>query len=186
MPVPLTPHWWALALRGLLAVLFGIACLVAPVFIFELLIIFYGAYAFVDGIFAIAAAAFGEGQAGRWWALLIEGILGVVVGAITFLWPGITAVALLYLIAFWAIAHGVFEIIAAIRLRAHIQGEWALVLGGILSVIFGVLVLVWPGGMVLTIMWVIGIYAVLFGILLFVLAFRVWKWGQQAATLTNP
>jgi uncharacterized membrane protein HdeD (DUF308 family) len=180
------PHWWALALRGLVGVLFGIACLVDPGDVFDLLIVFFGAYMLVDGIFAVVAVLFDAGQAGHWWALLIEGILGIAVGMITFVWPAMTVAVVLYFIAVWAIVTGIFEILAAIRMRAHIKGEWALVAGGLLSVIFGVLVIFWPASALKAIMFVIGVYALFFGSLLIVLAFRVRKLTGPAPPLTNP
>jgi uncharacterized membrane protein HdeD (DUF308 family) len=186
MAAVLAPHWWALALRGLLGVLFGIACLVVPGFVFDLLIVFFGAYMLVDGIFAVVAVLFGEGQAGHWWALLIEGILGILVGLITFVWPAMTVAVVLYFIAAWAIVTGIFEILAAFRMRRHIKGEWALIVGGILSVIFGILVIVWPLKMVSAIIFVIGVYALFFGILLIILAFRLRKLAGPAPPLTSP
>jgi uncharacterized membrane protein HdeD (DUF308 family) len=106
--------------------------------------------------------------------LLLEGILGVVAGIVTFFWPGLTALALLYLIAAWAIVTGIMEIAAAIRLRREMVGEWALILGGALSVLFGVLLVVIPARAgLLSLTWLIGAYAVVFGVLLVILAFRV-------------
>jgi uncharacterized membrane protein HdeD (DUF308 family) len=128
----------------------------------------------VDGVFAIVAAVRVAGEAARWWLLLVEGILGVLAGIVAFVWPGLTALALLYFVAAWAIVTGIFEIVGAIRLRLEIEGEWALILGGALSVLFGVLlVVVGPGVGLLSLVWLIGVYAVAFGVLLLILAFRV-------------
>jgi uncharacterized membrane protein HdeD (DUF308 family) len=173
LPV-LSRNWWALALRGLAAILFGILAFAWPGITLFVLIIFFGAYMLVDGIFAIVAAVRAAGEQARWWLMLLEGILGVVVGLVTFFWPGLTALALLYLIAAWAIVTGIMEIAAAIRLRREMVGEWALILGGALSVLFGVLLVVIPARAgLLSLTWLIGAYAVVFGVLLVILAFRV-------------
>jgi len=173
LPV-LSRNWWALALRGLAAIVFGILAFVWPGITLFVLIIFFGAYMLVDGVFAIVAAVRVAGEAARWWLLLVEGILGVLAGIVAFVWPGLTALALLYFVAAWAIVTGIFEIVGAIRLRREIEGEWALILGGALSVLFGVLlVAVGPGVGLLSLVWLIGVYAVAFGVLLLILAFRV-------------
>ena len=178
MGQPLLPllsrNWWALALRGLAAILFGILAFAWPGITLFVLVIFFGAYLLVDGIFAIVAAVRAAGEEARWWLLLIEGILGVVAGLVAFFWPGLTALALLYLIAAWAIVTGIMEIVAAIRLRRELVGEWALILSGVLSFIFGVLLVVIPARAgLLSLTWLIGIYAIAFGVIMLVLAFRV-------------
>lgn len=169
----LARNWWALALRGLVAVLFGLAAFVWPGLTLAVLVALFGAYALVDGIFAIAAAVRTAGRDTRWWVLLIEGLLGVAVGVLTFLWPGITALVLLGLIAAWAIVTGVLEIVAAIRLRREITGEWLLALSGVASVLFGVILLARPDVGALAVSAIIGAYALFFGALLLALAFRL-------------
>jgi uncharacterized membrane protein HdeD (DUF308 family) len=170
----LSRNWWALALRGLAAVLFGILAFAWPGITLFVLVVFFGAYMLVDGIFAIVAAVRAAGDGARWWLMLLEGILGVAVGLVAFFWPGLTALALLYLIAAWAIVTGIMEIAAAIRLRREVVGEWALILGGALSVLFGALLVVIPARAgLLSLTWLIGAYAVVFGVLQVVLAFRV-------------
>jgi uncharacterized membrane protein HdeD (DUF308 family) len=172
LPV-LSRNWWALALRGILAVLFGLAAFFLPGITLTVLILLFGAFALVDGIFAIVAAVRAEGHDARWWLLLAEGVLGVLAGIVAFIWPGLTALALLYLVAAWAIVTGILKVVGAIRLRQEIEGEWALILSGVLSVIFGVLLAVMPGVGILALLWLIGAYAVVFGVLLIILAFQV-------------
>ena len=173
LPV-LARNWWALALRGLAAILFGVLAFAWPGISLFVLVLFFGAYMLVDGIFAIVAAVRAAGEEDRWWLLLIQGILGVLAGLVAFFWPGLTALALLYFIAAWAIVTGIMEIIAAIRLRQEVEGEWALGLSGLLSVIFGVLLAVLPAPAgLLSLVWLIAAYAVATGGLLLILAFRV-------------
>src|ERR671939_1651041 len=171
--VILARNGWALALRGLAAILFGISALVVPHIALVVLIALFGAYALVDGIFAIVSAVRAAQRHMRWWPLLVEGLAGIVIGVLTFVWPGITALVLLYFIASWAIVTGVFEILAAVRLRREITGEWLLALTGVLSVVFGLLLIIFPGAGALTVVWLIGIYALVFGFLLLGLAWRL-------------
>src|SRR5918997_4571356 len=166
-------HWWALALRGALAILFGLAALLRPGIALEALILLFGAYALVDGAFAIVGVFGGTGGGTPRWVLLVEGVAGVLAGFIAFILPGMTALVLLYLIAAWSIVTGVFEAATAIRLRREIRGEWALVAGGIISVLFGVVLAVLPAVGILSLIWLIGVYAIVFGVLLIVTAFRV-------------
>jgi len=181
-PQPILPmiagNWWALLLRGIAAVLFGLAALLWPGLTLYVLIIFFGAYALVDGVLAIVAGI--RGTEGRRWLLLSEGILGVLAGLIAFFYPGITALVLLYVIAFWAILTGVLEVVMAISLRREIENEWLMGLGGALSVLFGVVLAVLPGVGLLSLVWLIGIYAIVFGVALVVLSFRVRKHREEA------
>ena len=138
----------------------------------------FGFYALLDGLFALAAAFSGRGRAGPWWALLIEGVIGVAAGVIAFAWPGITELALLIVIAVWSIATGVFEVVAAIRLRKEIDNEWAMAAMGVLSILFGVFLLALPGAGLLTIAIIVGVNALLFGVLMLLLAFRLRNRGR--------
>jgi uncharacterized membrane protein HdeD (DUF308 family) len=166
----LASNWWALALRGLGAVIFGLLTFVLPGITLATLVLLFGAYALLDGLFNIIAFF---KVASHHWALLIEGVIGAIVGTLTFTWPAITALVLLYLIAFWAIFTGVFEIVAGLRLRKVIANEWLLLLMGALSLLFGSFILFAPGAGALAIVIWIGAYAVVFGISLIALAFRL-------------
>ncbi len=166
----LATNWWALALRGLVAVLFGLLTFLLPGITLVTLVLLFGAYALVDGIFNLIAFF---RVASHHWALLLEGVIGIIAGILTFALPAITAIVLLYLIAFWAIFTGIFEIIAGIRLRKAITNEWLLLVMGVLSVLFGVLILFAPGAGALAIVLWIGAYALVFGVFLLALAFRL-------------
>jgi uncharacterized membrane protein HdeD (DUF308 family) len=154
--------WWALLLRGIAAVLFGLAALFWPDETLWVLIVFFRAYALVAGVFAIVAEIADSTQR---WLLITEGVLGVV--------AGLTALVLLYVIAGWAIFTGVLEIMTAISLRREIDNEWLMILGGALSVLFGLLLAFLPGVGLLSLTWLIGIYALIFGVAFIVLGFRV-------------
>ena len=165
-------YWWAVLLRGVLAVIFGIMALVWPGLTLEVLILFFGAYALVEGgvniLYAIRNRAF-QG----WWMHLLEGVVSVIAGLLAFVWPGITAFVLLYVIAFWAIVTGVLEIVAAWRLRQVIANEFWLGLGGLASVVFGVLAILFPGAGALAVVTLIAAYALIFGLMLIGLGWRL-------------
>jgi uncharacterized membrane protein HdeD (DUF308 family) len=166
----LTANWWALAIRGMVAVLFGLLTLFLPGITLVTLVLLFGAYALVDGVFNVIAFF---RVASHQWVLLIEGVVGIFAGLLTFAWPAITAIALLYLIAFWAMLTGIFEIVAGIRLRKTIANEWLLLVMGVLSLLFGLLILFAPGTGALAIVLWIGAYALVFGVFLLALAFRL-------------
>jgi len=170
----LAKNWWLVLLRGIAAVLFGVLALGWPGLTLLTLILLYGAYALADGVIAIIAAITGYAPMGRWW-LAIVGIVGVAVGALTFMLPGITALILLYTMAGWAVAIGALQIIGAIRLRKEIDNEWFLILSGAISVLFGLGVILHPGAGALALVWVIGTYAIIAGVLYIGLAFRLKK-----------
>lgn len=165
--------WWAIALRGLAAVLFGLLAFFAPGVGLLTLVFLFGAYAFADGILAIAGAVQGRETRRHAWVPLLEGVVGILAGLVAFLSPGIAAVALVYVIAAWALLTGALEIVAAVRLREQIHGEWLLGLAGIASLAFGVMLLVAPAAGALAIVWFVGAYALVFGALLIALAFRL-------------
>jgi uncharacterized membrane protein HdeD (DUF308 family) len=182
----LTKSWWLVVLRGVLAIVFGIVAFVWPGPTLEALVLLFGAYMLVDGIFAIAAGASGWAlSSSSRWLLVLEGIAGVIVGLITFFYPNVTATALLYLIGAWAIVTGILEVAGAIQLRQVISNEWLLIFSGVLSVIFGVLVFVFPQATALSILWLVAIYAIVFGIAFVALGFQMRSLGKTLATTTS-
>jgi uncharacterized membrane protein HdeD (DUF308 family) len=164
-------NWGLFVLRGVLAILFGLAAFLAPGLTLAALIFVFAVYAIVDGIFAIGAGL-GSAAGPRWW-IVLAGIVGIAVGVYTFFNPSMTALALVYVIAAWAIVIGVLQIIAAYRLRAVIANEWLLALSGVLSVAFGALVIYSPGSGALAILWIIGFYAILLGVTYVALGLRL-------------
>jgi uncharacterized membrane protein HdeD (DUF308 family) len=168
----LAHNWWAIALRGVLAILFGLVALFLPGATMLSLVLLFAAYAFIDGVFGIISAVRAAGKHERWLLLLLEGVVDIIVAAIAVLWPGITVVAFVLLVAAWAIVTGGLMLWAAVRLDTD-DTRWWLVLGGIVSLIYGVLLIVAPmiGALVLT--WWLGAYALIFGVALLVLAFRL-------------
>ncbi len=186
MITTLARNWWALVLRGIFAILFGIVAIVWPGLTILTLTYVFGFYAVLDGIFALAAA-WSNRSNGRWWVLLLEGLVGIAAGVIAFISPVVTALALLLVIAAWAILTGILEIVAAVRLRKEIENEWWMGLAGVASLIFGVLLVIYPQVGLVTISWIIGFYAIVFGVSMLFLAFRLRgmnKTIQQQST--NP
>lgn len=168
-----TETWWAMVLRGIAAVAFGALAFIWPQITLTALVFLWGAYALVDGAFAIAAGIKSHGEYKRWWLLLIEGVLSIAAGVLAFVLPGITALVLLIVIAAWAIVTGFFEIAAAIQLRKEIKGEWLLALAGIASVLFGLAMFFNPAAGALALVWLIGAYAIVFGALMIALGLRL-------------
>jgi len=166
-------HWWLFVVRGVLAIAFGIVALIWPGPTTYVLVLLFGAFALVDGIFAAAAGITFHKYFERWWAVLLEGLAGILLGILTFFWPGITALALLFFIAAWAVITGIFEILAAIQFRRVIPGEWAMILTGLFSITFGILLFVFPAVGALGLVWLIGIYAIANGIVQIIFAFRL-------------
>lgn len=174
-------NWWVLLVRGIAAITFGIAAFVWPTLTVAVLVMLFGAWVLVDGIFGVIDSIRYRDRMKHWWLWLLEGVLGIVVGALTLLMPGVTAYVLLIFIAAWAIVGGVLRIIAAIRLREQIEGEWLWGLSGAISVLFGIALVVMPGAGILSLIWLIGFWAVLFGVLCILLAFRLRKAGRESS-----
>jgi uncharacterized membrane protein HdeD (DUF308 family) len=168
----LADTWWAVGLRGILGILFGLICLLTPGVAIEVFVILFSAYMLVDGVFAIVSGIKSARNGERWGLLILEGIVDLAAGVVAFLWPAITLVALIWIIAVWAVVSGVLMLSAAFTLNID-HGRWWLALGGIASVIFGILLVIEPliGAVVLT-LW-IGAYALVFGVFLLVVAFHL-------------
>lgn len=170
----LARNWWLFALRGVAAVAFGVVALVQPFTTIGLLVLLFAAYVFVDGVSMLIALLRGDPGARRHaWAVAIMAVLGIVVGIFAVLRPDLTAVSLLYLVAFWSIVLGLFQIVAAIRLRREIDGELWMVLGGIVTVLFGIYIAAFPGAGFVSLAWLIGFWAIVFGVINMLFAMRV-------------
>ncbi len=178
-------NWWLLALRGLVAVLFGVLAFMWPGVTLLTLVWLFGAFALVNGLLSLVLAAKAPKGYPRFGSLIFGGLLGILAGLVTFVMPGITALGLLILIAVWALVTGILEIIAAIRLRKIISNEWLLILAGIASVAFGVILLLRPAAGALALIWWFGAWALIFGILMIVLAFRMRSWKGFIAVGTT-
>jgi len=164
--------WWAWGLRGLIAIIFGIAALVVPGLTLSFLAIIFGAFLAADGLLAIIAAATRR-QGQPWGMLLIEGVLGLAIGILMFLFPGSAILAFVYLTSAWALLTGILEIAAAFSLRREITGEWSLAVAGILSIVFSGILVFAPITGVFVLSWIMGAYAILFGIMMVSVAFTL-------------
>jgi uncharacterized membrane protein HdeD (DUF308 family) len=172
-PQPALPtasgNWGAMVLRGIAAVLFGLAALLWPGMTLLVLLVIFALYALVDGLFAIVAGIRDTG--GRRWLLLAEGVLGLLAGLVVLFWPGETALVLVYVISAWAILTGLLKVIMAISFRRQVENWWLMGLGGALSVLFGGILGFLPGAGLLTLVWLVGIYALILGVVLIALGF---------------
>jgi len=175
----LARNWGWVALRGVVAVIFGILTFMAPGISLATLVLLFGAYALANGVLTVASSIMNREGEEHWVAMLIGGVLSIGAGLVTLFLPGITAIVLLYWIAAWAIVTGIAEIVTAIRLRKVLTGEWMLALAGVLSVVFGALLFLRPGvGALAVVIW-IGAYAVVLGIVLIGFAFRLRRWKRE-------
>ncbi len=181
----LASEWWTLAVRGVIAIGFGLVALAWPGPILVTLALLFGAYALADGILA-AAAAYRVGRVGRrWWPLALEGVAGIVAGATSIVRSGLIALTLVAFIGAWALFTGVMEIVAAVRLRREIENEWLLGLAGVLSILLGLVAIAWPRASTLALVWVVGVYAILFGVTLVALGWRLRTWRALTSTPTS-
>ena len=171
-------NWWLLLVRGLVAIVFALLTWAQPGVSLAALVLVFGIYVLADGLLGVWSAIAKRRDNRHWWLLLLWGLVGIVVGVMTFIMPGITGLVLLMYIAAWAVITGVLQIVAAIRLRKEIKGEWLLILSGLVSVAFGVLLFLQPGAGALAVAWIIATYAFIFGVLMVLLAFKVRKLGR--------
>ncbi|HYB42896.1 MAG TPA: HdeD family acid-resistance protein [Candidatus Methylomirabilis sp.] len=181
MNMVLVRNWWALALRGLAAILFGLLAFLLPAFTLLWLVLLFGVYVVVDGVFSIVAGIRAAERHERWWPFALEGLASIVLGVLTFVMPAATALVLVYFVSAWAIVTGAIRIGAAIRLRRDIEGEWLLILSGALSVLFGILIIARPAAGLVTLVWLVGAYAAVYGMVLVALAFRLRGHTRRAA-----
>jgi uncharacterized membrane protein HdeD (DUF308 family) len=176
--------WWVFAVRGIAALVFGILAFIWPETTLTVLVVLFGAYVLVDGISLLIALARGDALARRHaWAVGIMGALGIVAGIVTFAWPELTALSLLYLVALWAIAMGAFQVIAAVVLRRELEGEFWMALGGVASIVFGAFLVASPGAGLLSLVWLVGLWSVVFGVSSLGLAYRL---HEIDADLSRP
>jgi uncharacterized membrane protein HdeD (DUF308 family) len=175
----LAHNWWVLLLRGIVAILFGVLTFAQPGISLVTLVLLFGSFAFVDGVLQSWTAVTHRHDRDNWGMLLVGGLVGIGVGVLTWMTPGMTALALVFYIAIWAIATGVVEIVAAIRLRKEIHNEWMLVLAGLASMAFGVALIARPGIGALAVLWLIGSFAIVFGVVLIALSLRMRSFAQR-------
>ena len=168
----LSRYWWTTLFRGILWILFGVVAFVQPLISLTALTYLFGGFAMADGVANITRAVGSREGDEHWWILLLSGIAALAVGLLTLFSPGITALALVFWVGVWAIATGIFELVAAVRLRKEIEGEFWLGLAGLLSVAFGMFLLARPGEGALSLLWLIGAFAFVYGLALIVAAFE--------------
>lgn len=173
-------NWWTVALRGVLSIVVGLLAFFFPDITLAVVIILFGVFALLEGVFLIVSGVRSRREHGRWWTLILQGIISIGAGILAFLAPLATAIALLYLIAAWAIVSGIIEVVVAIRLRKEMEGEWVLILDGIITVLFGLALVLVPGAGLLFLIWMIGGFKLASGILLLILAYRLRKAEKEA------
>ena len=171
--------WWVFLLRGLAAIVFGVLAVVWPRITIQVLLILFGTYVLLDGIFSLVAGIVSIRLNKQWWEMIISGVLGIAIGVLTFVWPNITGLVLLYFIAAWAVVIGIMDILIAIQLRREIEGERFMFLDGIFSLVIGVLLFFFPGTGALAAAWLIGLFAVAVGIIFIILSLRLRKFARN-------
>jgi uncharacterized membrane protein HdeD (DUF308 family) len=188
MNFALARNWWSLVIRGIVGILLGIVAFTRPGITIGALVLLFGAYALIDGVVSFAGAVRAAGIQERWGVLLFEGVVGILAGVAAFVWPAITALVLVYIIAFWAIIHGIAEIAAAVRLRKYISGEWLFGLAGVVSILFGVIMAASPMlGALMIAVW-FGVFAFIFGVIMLTLGFKLrhWHHGLPGSSMPLP
>lgn len=178
--VEIARWWWTFIIRGLVAVAFGVLAFLAPALGIAVLVALFGAWALVDGVTGLVGGIQSRGRDRSWWLSILEGIVGIVAGVFAFLFPVQAAGALILIIAAWAIITGVFEIVAAIRMREQIKGEFWLGLAGVASILYGVVIFLFPAAGALSIVWLIGSFAIAFGVFLLILGWRLRRINELA------
>jgi uncharacterized membrane protein HdeD (DUF308 family) len=181
-----TRTWWTVLIRGILAVVFGILALILPGAVLLTLVLIFGVFMLVDGMLALVAAFRAAEHRRHFGLLLVEGILGILAGVIAIWHPGIAATALVIVIAFWAVIGGIVEIVQAIEMRRQVSNELLLILGGLLSVAFGVVLFLSPLYGALALVWIVGVYALFFGFALIGLSFRLRTLHQHLLSKNAP
>ena len=181
----LSRYWWMILLRGLAWLVFGILVFTQPAISLVTLTLLFGAFALVDGIANTVSAIGGRRENENWGVLLLTGLAGIAIGALTFYDPSITALGLLFYIAIWVTGTGLLQIVAGIRLRKEIEGEFWLILSGLVSIGFGVFLVARPGQGALSVLWVIATFAIVFGVILVALAFRVRSFASRLTAATR-
>ena len=179
----LSQYWWLVLLRGILAILFGLSAFIWPGITWLTLILVFGVYAIVDGLIAVGTGLARTKDSPRWWTFLVEGLISIGAGVAALVWPDLASLVLIYMIAAWAVLTGILEIVAAIRLRHEIDNEWFLALGGVLSIGLGILLFLQPAAGSLALIWIIGGYALVFGVLLVILGIRLRNWKTPGTTV---
>jgi len=171
--VELARWWWTFIIRGIAAIAFGVLAFVSPAWSLAVLVALFGVWALVDGVTGVVTGVRSRGRDRSWWLSILEGIVGIVAGVFALVFPILAAGALVFIIAAWAIISGIFQIVAAIRLREQIQGEFWLGLAGVGSILFGVVLYLFPAAGALSLVWLIGGFAIVLGAFLLVLGWRL-------------
>lgn len=182
MRLILATNWWSMVIRGVAGILMGAITFAWPGITLAALVLLFGAYSLVDGVFSVVGAVKAARAHERWGTLVLSGVMGIAAAVVTAAWPALTALALIYLIAAWAVVTGIFEIVAAVKLRRYIDKEWLLALAGICSLVFGALVMITPlAGALVIAVW-IGAYALVSGVILVTLGFKLRSWERRQST----
>lgn len=168
----LANHWWAILIRGIVAVAFAFLAFLATGFTLQLLLIFLGVYLILDGVFAVVGALMATSHK-HWWMLLLEGIISLAAGIFIFAWPEATLLILIYIVAFWAIVTGIFEFLASISATWAAPGKIFLGVTGVLSILLGVMIFIYPGLSISAAIWLMGIYALVIGLALIFFSLRL-------------